>query len=508
MKNHHLLAFLVILLVLVWGNTVEAETPSTACSHSNRLCRNLKDFLVTNEDPSYKYLTIRNQQSLSAGFDVVLMTYTKPRTKNFPGTFKLGIFVVQGSSKRHWLTIALRKDFLWDLKRASERSLVITMHGDYGNLLKKIKYFFDLSAQKVLPPQEFQEVRVNQARVFKDQLFLSAIRHQRGHPQNSFILQLSDKKRDGETQFWSPQIIRAIVDTPIDPIMVIQKNSKGLQFVGEHFQYVYKENHWKKSKIFNTLHDGQPVNSVKPLGFPQLQVNVPLAVVQEHILDRTNAAKGNGRFLVWNPPINSLESHSTGIWIRGREKARYLPLPQPSEKVFLAMRPRVAWPGEGRGSQIGPFQFWKGNIWFGLTFLNMGGQTGLGGYGYFDTQTHKYHLHYVSEWAAWAASAFYKSQDSIWVGIRNQGDGPAIPGGVLQYHSKTRAVIHYEIPEVVFVIQKYKNFMVFGTANGIWVLDNEHLIPGYFTVDQKGIYQLEWEKAIAVTKLGKKPSPD
>ena len=92
----------------------------------------------------------------------------------------------------------------------------------------------------------------------------------------------------------------------------------------------------------------------------------------------------------------------------------------------------------------------------------------------------------------------------MWVGLFYQGDITTASNGAMRYDLHTSDSLHIAIPEMVHVIQEWQGAVFFGTANGVWILDDGKLTPGYFTVDRQGAYQLEWDTLISVNELGAK----
>jgi len=226
-------------------------------------------------------------------------------------------------------------------------------------------------------------------------------------------------------------------------------------------------------------------------------------VVKENLLVRSGKGNQERRFLMWNQNLNSGFSTGVKVWNQGAVEFYPLVLPQPSDEWFKKFRLKSLSKNskDHMFSRIGPSQFHKGNIWFGLFFPELWGESGIGGYGYFDTESLQYSVHYRPEWADWAASAFSVKGNTMWVGLYYQGDITTGSGGAVRYDLHTGGSLHIAIPEMVHVIQEWQGAVFFGTANGVWILDDEQLTQGYFAVDQQGVYQLEWDTPITVNEL-------
>jgi hypothetical protein len=82
--------------------------------------------------------------------------------------------------------------------------------------------------------------------------------------------------------------------------------------------------------------------------------------------------------------------------------------------------------------EIGPHQLEGNRLWFGKTFYNGEGLTGVGGFGYFDATTRSYHLYSPPEIHRWSVSAIRVQPEIIWLGLYRRGEYGNNSGGLLR----------------------------------------------------------------------------
>ena len=109
------------------------------------------------------------------------------------------------------------------------------------------------------------------------------------------------------------------------------------------------------------------------------------------------------------------------------------PLPQSTYEEFSLARPARVQDGYSRegtvmNEQIGPYQIADGTLWFAKTFYDGEGMTGVGGFGYFDTQAGEYRTYSPVEIKDWSATAMLVESDTIWIGLARSGEwgAPAV----------------------------------------------------------------------------------
>jgi hypothetical protein len=129
--------------------------------------------------------------------------------------------------------------------------------------------------------------------------------------------------------------------------------------------------------------------------------------------------------------------------------------------------------------KIGSAQSEGDKLWFGKTFYDGEGNSGVGGFGYFDASDRQYHLFVPSEIADYSVSAIRVEPDAVWLGIFQSGEYGGSPAGVLRYDRKTQAIRKYELPDAVYGLTVSGNRTLAPTSSGIAVIDGDK-VSRYF----------------------------
>jgi len=139
--------------------------------------------------------------------------------------------------------------------------------------------------------------------------------------------------------------------------------------------------------------------------------------------------------------------------------------------------------------EIGPHQLEGNRLWFGKTFYNGEGWTGVGGFGYFDAATRSYRLYSPPEIHRWSVSAIRVEPDFIWLGLYHRGEYGNNSGGLLRWDRKTEEVRLFDVRLSIGHIVRHHDTLYLG-GNGIITLRGDQ-IQSYF-VDRTagGRYQI------------------
>jgi|HubBroStandDraft_1064217.scaffolds.fasta_scaffold119356_1 hypothetical protein len=129
--------------------------------------------------------------------------------------------------------------------------------------------------------------------------------------------------------------------------------------------------------------------------------------------------------------------------------------------------------------KIGPAQSEGDKLWFGKTFYDGEGNSGVGGFGYFDASDRQYHLFVPPEVADYSVSAIRVEPDTVWMAIFQSGEYGGSPAGVLRYDRKTQAIWKYELPDAVYGLTGSGNRTLAPTSSGIAVIDGDK-VSRYF----------------------------
>jgi hypothetical protein len=157
------------------------------------------------------------------------------------------------------------------------------------------------------------------------------------------------------------------------------------------------------------------------------------------------------------------------------------PLPQSTFTDFRRSRPARVRDGYNEKSarideKIGPYQSVGNRIWFGKTFYDGEGLTGVGGIGYFDLTSNTYKLLRIPELFDWSVVAMLVDGDSVWSALKNftEGEGPS--GGLLRYDITTSVAHVYPVEDTILKIIRSGDAIATATTNGIYVLKADRFI--------------------------------
>ena len=140
--------------------------------------------------------------------------------------------------------------------------------------------------------------------------------------------------------------------------------------------------------------------------------------------------------------------------------------------------------------EIGPHQLEGARLWFGKTFYNGEGLTGVGGFGYFDATTRFYRLYSPPETHRWSISAIRVEPEIIWLGLYRRGEYGSNSGGLLCWDRKTEGVRRFNVRSFISQISRHHDVLYLSGFDGIDVLRGDQ-IQSYFvdrTVD--GRYEI------------------
>jgi hypothetical protein len=200
------------------------------------------------------------------------------------------------------------------------------------------------------------------------------------------------------------------------------------------------------------------------------------------------AAFGPGQRFRLSEEKNRYGSEYTVIVERSDPIQKSYPLAQSDLSTWLQARPddakSFAQPDQAEmNEEIGPHQLEGDRLWFGKTFYNSEGSTGVGGFGYFDAATATYRLYSPPEIQRWSVSAILVEAHCIWLALYRRGEYGNNSGGLLRWDRETAQVRSFALPDVVTNIAtsiiQTGEVTYLGTTNGIIVLRGDQ-ITSYF----------------------------
>ena len=200
------------------------------------------------------------------------------------------------------------------------------------------------------------------------------------------------------------------------------------------------------------------------------------------------AAFGPGQRFRLSKEKNKDGSEYTVIVERSGPDQKSYPLAQSDLRTWLQARPDDAksflHPDQAEMNEdIGPHQLEGARLWFGKTFYNSEGSTGVGGFGYFDAATAAYRLYSLPQIQHWSVSAILVEADCVWLALYRRGEYGNSPGGLLRWDRKTTQVRTIAIPSIVTSIAQTGNTVYLGATDGIIVLRSNQ-ITRYLVVRQ------------------------
>jgi len=166
-------------------------------------------------------------------------------------------------------------------------------------------------------------------------------------------------------------------------------------------------------------------------------------------------------------------------------------LPQSTYDAFAAARPaRVKNGYVGSNTEfderIGPYQVQDGKLWFGKTFYDGEGTTGVGGFGYFDPADRKYHLFPPPEIADWSVTAILVEPDTVWTALALRGEYGGPSGGVLQFDRQSQNVRKFAMPDFGEQFLRVGNDLLLATSGGIAVIHDGQVTRYFIDRDATG----------------------
>lgn len=163
------------------------------------------------------------------------------------------------------------------------------------------------------------------------------------------------------------------------------------------------------------------------------------------------------------------------------------PLPQSTYDQFAAARPLRVKDGYTREAvtieeKIGPTKLEGDKLWFGKTFSDGEGITGIGGFGYFSTSDEKYHMFAPPELAEWSVAAIDVGPDRIWMALVDNGEWGGSSGGLLRYDRQSGAVRRFECPDTGFEFVRTGDTLLEAADYAVAVIEDDR-VQRYF-IDQ------------------------
>jgi hypothetical protein len=165
-------------------------------------------------------------------------------------------------------------------------------------------------------------------------------------------------------------------------------------------------------------------------------------------------------------------------------KIRSYPLPQATYDEFAPARPQRVENGYIReqtniDERIGPWKLEEDKFWFGKSFYDGEGRSGVGGFGYFSATDRKYHLFTPPEIAGWSVSAIDVESDAVWMALFAAGEYGGASGGLLRFDRRTESLRRFDLPDIGVQFIHAGGKLLAATNFGIAVIEGD-MVERYF----------------------------
>jgi len=185
-----------------------------------------------------------------------------------------------------------------------------------------------------------------------------------------------------------------------------------------------------------------------------------------------------GSFLLKEEDLKADSRQYDRITETTAESVRAFVVPQSTWDEFEKLRPQRVRDGYRRNrgrieEEIGPNQVVGNRLWFGKSFYDAEGITGIGGFGYFDCETRRFVIYSPPEIRDWSVTAILVAGNNVWMATSTAGEYTFLPHGLLQWEIAERRVHSYGFDAVVHSMTQYRNDLYLATDEGIAVLTKQ-----------------------------------
>lgn len=155
-------------------------------------------------------------------------------------------------------------------------------------------------------------------------------------------------------------------------------------------------------------------------------------------------------------------------------------IPQSTYNEFARARPDRVRDGYTRDAtniqeEVGAIAISGNGVWFGKTFPDGEGYTGVGDIGFFDRQTNRYTFLHLPQLVAASISNLLLEGDVLWASLVGHPEGADVSGGLFRYDLKSRTTKVYPVGDVILRMARWRDSLYMMTSNGLYVLKGERL---------------------------------
>ncbi len=129
---------------------------------------------------------------------------------------------------------------------------------------------------------------------------------------------------------------------------------------------------------------------------------------------------------------------------------------------------------------IDAFALEADRLWFGKSFYDGEGYTGVGSLGYFDIERRNYVFVSLPEITDWSTSAILVEEGAVWIGLTDHPEGAARSGGLLRYDRTSGETRIYPIEDVTTQLLGHNGLIYVGAEKGrVYVIKEDSIVSRY-----------------------------
>jgi len=398
-----------------------------------------------------------------------------------------GIFVIDRTTDRPVLRLDLldslrHLDYALRIESADSTSAVVCGAGaTYGDGPMRIRYRYDLRTMHLQARGLAPQLAVLDFVAWRDTLYV-LVAAQPVHPTATGAFVRVPLAAFGRVST-SLAAVDSIPAGTLLPVTGFDSTSGRLVLHGDSRDIVRLEDRWQFEPATATP------DSVAALELPFLARRAAPGRVRRFLVFPDRGFRTRPQYLLWDStlPVDGTRSDSgSGVYRLDAKGHHFVPLHGADYDTFARYRPQRVRDGYSRDmaeldEAIGPFTMVDGAVWFGTTFYDGEGHTGVGTLASFATGADTYQTWHPQALVDWSTSAILVEGDTVWLGLVNRPEGNASSGGLLKFRRSTQATTVYPVPDVIHRIRRVGSTLLLGTSNGLYGLDLKG--PGQLVLD-------------------------
>ena len=161
----------------------------------------------------------------------------------------------------------------------------------------------------------------------------------------------------------------------------------------------------------------------------------------------------------------------------GPKISKAIPFPQPTSSHYVAARPgnlqnRYLRDHTKMEVTIGAWQIFEGTVWFGQSFYDSEGISGVGGFGHFNTTTGRYEIQSPPEIIDSSVTAILVEQNAVWLATARRGEWGDTSRGLLRFDRAAKTIEKIALGDLTSKILRVGSRVVLATNFGIAILED------------------------------------